>query len=390
VVRLYTLGIAIFVHIPVHIQEKVSKNPLQQSVKFSSQIILMDQRQTKIWEYLDRFIPIATQCFFPKIKNKRCFRWPGITSAAWCLCLETFYVLFSLIIMTVIILVDGFLLFSGIVHETIVPGLPPASSSKKGKLFPVTRLDVSKGEVTPAIVKEFVSRSEPLIIKNLPKELFSVFASGGPYSPPVSEELKQKGTLNMNVFLLPSLGKFSQWISEHVGKPAWNLVRFSGSYKSGYAHIDMGGTYNIYYVARGRKKVRICPRQYNHLLPFESGYNSAFIPGSHGHSPSSFMYIKKVPGVWGFDLEEGDLLIFNNTACVHKFINLTKNPLIFSTRVLNLDMSPVAAKNDILNYDLARFALSASFFTKTPLELPNGKDGITKSAEYSEDDMQLM
>lgn len=321
---------------------------------------MRDEFVKMLFEHLHWLIPIATECFFPIINNQpRRFRWPGISAATHCLFLESMYVILGFIILILMAIFEGIPFISGLLQETALPQLPDAQSLKKGQRFHVTKLDASKGEVTPSIIKGFVRRSEPVIIKNMPKDTFSALAPGGKYHSEMSQEAMEKGTLHMNIYSFPrGLGKFGRWIQEHVPKwPVLYMARFSGSYKSGYAHIDTVGTYNVYYVARGRKNVWILPRQYNHLLRFKRGYNAAFIPGSDGIGTESLWWTEKVPGVWEFDLVEGDVLIFNNTACLHKFANATKNPVIFTTRLLNLDFSPVIAKNDIFNWNQARFVV---------------------------------
>ena len=52
------------------------------------------------------------------------------------------------------------------------------------------------------------------------------------------------------------------------------------------------------------------------------------------------------------------MLLFNNTACVHKFVNLTRNPEIFTIRLTNTDCSPLILKNDVFNWTGARYFAS--------------------------------
>ena len=338
-------------------------------------------------KYMDWTIPIITNCFLPVIKNKpRRFQCPGVFSAAWHVLLESLYVLASLAFMCLVTLFEGFMLGTGLLHETIVPDLPPASSPKKGQSFDVITLDAAKGEVTPTIIRGFVLRSEPVIIKNMAKSIFSALAPGGQYAPAVSTRLLENGILCMNTYLFPgNLGEFGHWIQKHVQKwPIMFMLRFSGSYKSGYAHIDSIGSHKVYYVACGRKKVWICPRQYNHLLKFERGYNAAFVAGSDGVSPCAFWWMKKVPGVWTFDLEAGDVLIFNNTGCLHKFVNITRNPVIFALSLLSANLSPVVARNDIFNWCQARYAIEKFWTRDVTIEHPSGKDSVTNDPAFND------
>ena len=308
-----------------------------------------------LFKYLDWLFPDIAECFFPIMKNEeRRYHWPGIGRAVQCLLLEVICFVTAIFISTMLTLSAGFVLATGRACDPVICGLPLASGSTKGKLFPVTKLDASKRKLTPAIIQGFMSRSEPLIIKNLPKDLFSELAPGGGYAPPQSQEMVERGTVMVKNNILPrSLGGFGQWIQEYVQKPVLYMLRLSGSYGSQSAHMD-GVMYNIYYVVRGRKRVWICPGQYNPLLKFESAGNALMIPESGRSSSNPLKWIESVPGVWNFELEAGDVLLFNNTCCVHKFVNLTENPEVFSVRVPTSAMSPLVTKFHLFNWSEGR------------------------------------
>ena len=329
-------------------------------------------------EYLERLLPHVAECFFSVTKTKqRRFQWPGLRTAVSCLLLEAMCLVLAPVLLTFMSLGWGSLLVTGLISDTATPALPPASGRKKGETFPLVSLDFSKKELLPGypeIIQDFIARSEPVIVKNLPKATFSALAPGAKYAPQVDGGILKKGTTITEIFHdLSALGKIGQWIQKHVQKPLIYMLRMHGKYESGPAHMD-GFTFNIYYVARGRKRVWICPRQYNHLLKFQSGTHFVFIPGSEPGSPNPQKWTQSVPGVWMSDLEEGDLLLWNNSACVHQFENLTENPEIFSMRTFNRDMSPVIAKFFILNWrESMKFARDILAGAKT-LE---SDDGVT-------------
>ena len=56
-----------------------------------------------------------------------------------------------------------------------------------------------------------------------------------------------------------------------------------------------------------------------------------------------------------FDVGEGDVLLFNNSACIHKFMNLTENPEIFTMRLFTTDASPLTLRNDLFNWTGAKY-----------------------------------
>ena len=307
-------------------------------------------------EYLEWLFPDVAACFFPVTKKEdRRFRWPGLGVAMWYLVLEATSFLLGLLLMVITTSVWGFYLVTGSLRDVVIPGLPPATGPKRGERFSVTTLDASKtGQVTPMIIQGFISRSEPVVIKNLPKEFFSAMAPGGKYAPPLGKAMLESGKIVMTTYYSRGhLGGFEKWIRKHVKKRVDFMLRFAGSYGGTAAHMD-GVTYNIYYVARGSKRVWICPRQYNHLLTFQSGFNQLYISGSDPDSSDLEEWIRSVPGVWTLELEEGDLLLFNNAGCVHKFENISEKPDIYSVRVLNSDISPILARYHIFNWEQAR------------------------------------
>ena len=311
-----------------------------------------------ILQCLKRLFPDFVECFFPVNKDdQHRFRWPGIEPALRCLLLEAMCFSLGIILLVVMTLGYGFLLVTGLACDTrAIPGLPSATSSRRGEAFAVTKLDASKAEVTPATIRSFMTRSEPVIIKNLPKETFSAFAPGGQYATPITKEIIKRGNFLINTYLFPrSLGCFGKWIQKNVQKPMIAVVRISGYYKTSAAHMDGSPpTNNIYHLSRGRKRVWICPRQYNHLLNLESIADALVVPGSEPTSSEPLEWIQSVPGVWVLDLEEGDILVFHETACVHKFENLTENPEAFAVKVLGCDGSPAMAKHWIFNWEQAR------------------------------------
>ena len=143
-----------------------------------------------------------------------------------CLLVEILCFLLAVAMLVVFTLGYGTLLVTGILRDTATPGLPPVSAPKKGESFPVTKLDASKGEVTPKIIQGFISRSEPVIIRNLPKETFSAFARGGHFAPPLKESMIKRGNVIMSTHYCPSasLGEFGEWIQKHVPQPAYHTT----------------------------------------------------------------------------------------------------------------------------------------------------------------------
>ena len=106
------------------------------------------------------------------------------------------------------------------------------------------------------------------------------------------------------------------------------------------------------------------PRQYNPLLNLVGGYDSVYV-GDDQADDSSLGWLKTIPGYYSFEVSDGDVLLFNNSACIHKFLNLTHNPMIFTMRLVHADSSPTTLKNDCLNWQGAKYFTDIMIKTKT-------------------------
>jgi hypothetical protein len=104
---------------------------------------------------------------------------------------------------------------------------------KGGQRFKITELEAST--LKPATLRGFVKRSEPVIVKNCPPDLFEIL--GVNYSPEIPADAP-KDKLLIDQFSLPSLEGMQTWLYKFIGKRVLYLARFSGGYKGGYAHID--------------------------------------------------------------------------------------------------------------------------------------------------------
>ena len=188
-------------------------------------------------------------------------------------------------------------------------------------------------------------RSEPVVIEGLKAELFDVLED---FTPAHTSDLPSDKLL-IDQYSLPKLGNLAQWIRTHTGRRVAYMARFSGGYGGGVAHIDAFPSYNFYYVRRGTKKVFIVPRQYNAEMDLVSGFDSMYVAPDTADL-SQLEWLDELPAYYTFELTEGDVLLFNNSACVHKFINLSPSPEIFTLRLFTIDASPLTLRNDILNW----------------------------------------
>lgn len=268
---------------------------------------------------------------------------------------NAFLFILSIFVMLGLTVFEGIQLPFASDTRSCIPDLPPCPAKPTTKAdgggvrFPVPIVQAS--ELTPEIMRGYVARSEPVVIKGIDPATFECLAG---YTPKRPTDLPTNKLL-IDQYTLPLWGTpLLRWIRAYVGKHVVYMARFSGGYKGGFGHIDSFPSYNFYYVVRGRKHVNIVPRQYNSLLNLRAGYDSMFVADDKPDD-TSIEWMDTLPGVYEFEVEEGDVLLFNNSACVHKFMNLTQGPEIFTMRLLHFDASPLTLRNDLFNWAGARY-----------------------------------
>ena len=92
-------------------------------------------------------------------------------------------------------------------------------------------------------------------------------------------------------------------------------------------------------------------------MNLENGYDSVFVADDTADT-SQMDWLNRLPGYYEFELDQGDVLLFNNSACIHKFLNLTPNPEIYTIRLFSGDASPLTLKNDVFNWAGSRYFAS--------------------------------
>jgi hypothetical protein len=121
-----------------------------------------------------------------------------------------------------------------------------------------------------------------------------------------------------------------------VGTSLLYGARFKGRYRTGFLHIDALPTYNVYRVDSGRKDVIVVSVEGSRRLPYDVGTDSLFVPGTADQSNDQVAsWLDRRTRYYRFALEAGDILIFNNSGCAHKFTNLTGREVIRTYRYLN-------------------------------------------------------
>lgn len=128
--------------------------------------------------------------------------------------------------------------------------------------------------------------------------------------------------------------KYGKWIMYQSKLPIFHSGVFFGNYKAGQAHIDTTLAYNFYFMIRGVKEVIIVPKGFEKYLNMY--YTNQVNVKDDDNKNNDKKWLKKLPYYYRFKLKKNELLIFNNSACIHKFFNLRDNNASLSTRVFNV------------------------------------------------------
>lgn len=197
-------------------------------------------------------------------------------------------------------------------------------------------------------LSEYVKKSIPIIITDIPPNFFTTLHKNYPINSIKTDKLH----ITSNIF--PKIGnRLSTFISNNVGLPVFFMTTFIGSYKSGFAHMDSVSSYNFYYVKNGSKDVYIVPHEYTCYLDMKNGSDNVYVGEDNEGTDKLKIWLDKVPGYYHFNVNKGEVLLFNNSKCIHKFINVTGKEEIYSIRMLSNDSSPLILKNDLFNFKQA-------------------------------------
>lgn len=194
-------------------------------------------------------------------------------------------------------------------------------------------------------------KKNPVILKNLDKSLFEQLNIKYNLPEEFEGQLTTGKYLIMDNWVFPDVGKplqdFLYSISFYINRPLY-LARFRGGYKNCVAHIDSGSSYNFYYVKSGKKRVTFIPVEHSEMHGFTNGHDSVYVKGSDEDDE----FGKNYPERYQFEVEAGDVLIFNNCAVLHKFENVTGREDIYTIRMNSF----TTACDSILWNDFGKYA----------------------------------
>jgi len=214
------------------------------------------------------------------------------------------------------------------------------------------------------ITQEYIRRSEPLIIANIPATHFQSLTETYNNSNLKNAILKSKNALIINTHILPQkLGHLKHLIKNFLNnKLILILVRFSGSYDDVLAHLDVGASYNFYYLHKGKKFVQIIPHEYTHYLNLNYGSDNVHVVDDL--NDKKMTWLNKLPEYYSFYLNEGEVLLFNNCKTIHKFKNVNGNEDAYSIRFLHDDSSGLSLKRYMYSFPLTAGKTLANSNTK--------------------------
>lgn len=174
-----------------------------------------------------------------------------------------------------------------------------------------------RGEQGKALLRGFLDRGEPVIVKNLdshldiPAEIENLQRDRNASSEKKSTNL----FIELNIWPFLPLGEnLSKFIHDYCGgRQVLFAARFAGGYKAGFGHMDSFPSYNFYYVTTGCKQVYLVPRQFNpsrlnheeeNKLSFQPGVDNVRITGDTADGESLGNWLSRVPAVYDFKVEQ--------------------------------------------------------------------------------------
>ena len=195
------------------------------------------------------------------------------------------------------------------------------------------------------ILDDYIKKSIPIIITGTPSKYFNFLDD----KYPIDRNNKNKNSIYIKEYILPELSPIlDNFITRYIKKSVMYMASFSGNYKSTYAHIDSLASYNFYYVKEGSKNVYIVPYKNTKYLNMENGIDNVFVSDDK-ENMSNLQWLDKVPSFYNFTVNKGDILLFNNSKCIHKFENMNGNEIVYSIRLFSNDASSLILSNDIFN-----------------------------------------
>jgi len=213
----------------------------------------------------------------------------------------------------------------------------------KSKKLKIKKINYS--EISYNIIKKYIDNSIPVIIKNIPNKYTNDFKK---YSL-IKEDIENpKNNIVLNQYFIPNIPNFKEFIKKNINKTIISMIQLNGNYESGKAHIDFVSSYNIYYLNKGKKRVIIIPDDNTNYLDLNLGIDNIYVKEDINIGKNND-WLNKVPSYWSFELKENELLLFNNSKCIHKFINITSGTEAFSIRVIHSDSSKLIRNANIFN-----------------------------------------
>ena len=190
----------------------------------------------------------------------------------------------------------------------------------------------------------------PVVVKNIPDCFKNHFLQSTKISSHKNYNIKAKMMNDKRTIQ----SKFIKWVKKVSGQRILYILKFSGDYNSVRTHIDTTMIFpniNYYMLLEGQKDVLIIPKGFERYINMKQGIESVYVNEVDYQNISDMPWLKKLPYYYHFTLNAGSVLVFDNTACAHKFKNMTSGNSSISVRVANLQgqISPLVIKNQATN-----------------------------------------
>jgi hypothetical protein len=197
---------------------------------------------------------------------------------------------------------------------------PPAKHATASGEMKMDYFDPDDKDLDWAMLRrEYIDRCVPFVLRR---------ARGKPISSVAPPASAVKAAYSKDCIRVAPLGTLEPCpgVDELVAKLFPNTTRaywpmwFLGRYSQGKSHIDLGpNTYNCYFLRKGVKDIVIGPPEVTKNIPFTPGIDGLYIPDSECEKRE---YLASLPYYYRVDLGAQEMLVFNNSSCLHHFRNV--------------------------------------------------------------------
>lgn len=236
--------------------------------------------------------------------------------------------------------------------------VPNATNPKINREISVHELQPDIVEYDNCNLKKYLENSIPVIVENVDSKSLTYFKN---------KTITEKQFTDGNIFIKSNgiietmQTNIGKWVLTKSRRPIIMSSIFTGKYRSGISHIDVMPSYNFYTMLEGTKEVLIIPIEFESYVDLNNGIHNIHVSNEPKgeHKIENLPWLQNIPYYYRFDLQPNQMLIFNNSANIHKFINKNDITKALTIRVLDIfgTNSIQVLQNQLTNSDIQKVSM---------------------------------